>query len=149
MPNYYTRFSFTLDLPDANAIEYALHLFKQVQRVYEKETQDLPEGLLEELPDELYEFADNWCFEVEDEGNCTLWFHSEDGGIDAVCTFVQHLLKKYVPTGHVGFEWSNDCDKPRVDAYGGGACLITATEIKSIYTGQMLIRWKNELGITQ
>jgi hypothetical protein len=41
---------------------------------------------------------------------------------------------------HVTFEWSHDCSKPRVDAYGGGAAFITAKEIKTMSTSA----WLNE-----
>jgi len=40
----------------------------------------------------------------------------------------------------VEFEWSNDCSKPRVDAYGGGAVIITARKIKSMSTTEWLRR---------
>jgi len=40
----------------------------------------------------------------------------------------------------VALEWSHDCSKPRVDAFGGGAALITARKIKTINTGEWLHR---------
>ena len=69
-----------------------------------------------------------------------LWLHSMYGGVDAVCVFIQHLLRKFDQKGYVTFEWSHDCSKPRVDAYGGGAAVITAQEIKSMSTAA----WLNE-----
>jgi hypothetical protein len=62
------------------------------------------------------------------------------GGIDAVCAFIQHLLQEFDPAGHATLEWSNDCSKPRVDAFGGGAALITAHKVKTINTGAWLHR---------
>jgi hypothetical protein len=62
------------------------------------------------------------------------------GGVDAVCAFIQHLLQEFDQKGYVTFEWSHDCSKPRVDAYGGGAAFITAKEIKSVSTAA----WLNE-----
>jgi hypothetical protein len=38
----------------------------------------------------------------------------------------------------VTFEWSHDCSKPRVDAYGGGAAIITAKRIKTMSTCEWL-----------
>jgi hypothetical protein len=38
----------------------------------------------------------------------------------------------------VTFEWSHDCSKPRADAYGGGAALITAKNIKTMNTSDWL-----------
>jgi len=45
--------------------------------------------------------------------------------------FVQHLLDKFGIEESVGFEWAHTCSKPCLDAYGGGAAIITATEIRS------------------
>ena len=60
------------------------------------------------------------------------------GGIDAVIALIQHLLQKFDPEGCVRFEWSNDCSKPRPDAYGGGAAVVTAKKVETISTGQWL-----------
>ena len=46
-------------------------------------------------------------------------------------------------------EWSNDCSKPRVDAFGGGAAFITARKIKSINTGEWLHRQISRLPKSQ
>jgi len=60
--------------------------------------------------------------------------------VDAVCAFIQHLLRKFDPADHITFEWSNDCSKPRVDACGGGVALVSARKIKSVTTGAWLHR---------
>ncbi len=86
----------------------------------------------------LREVIEDWRFETQASDNWSLWLSSEDGGIDAVCAFIQHLLKMFDPQGRVAFEWSNDCSKPRVDAYGGGAALVTAEEIKTMNTAEWL-----------
>jgi hypothetical protein len=69
-----------------------------------------------------------------------LWLHTNSGGLDAVCVFIQHLLQRFDAAGHVTFEWSHDCSKPRVDAYGGGAALITARKIRTFKTAEWLHR---------
>ena len=61
-----------------------------------------------------------------------------NGGMDAVCAFIQHLLQKFDSQDRVTFEWSHDCSKPRTDAYGGGAAIVTAKEIKTMSTSQWL-----------
>ena len=85
--------------------------------------------------------TEDWWFEAEAQNSgrrCGLWLHSENGGLDAVCAFIQHLLQKYSSTEPVTLEWSHDCSKPRTDAYGGGAAIITATEIKTMSTAQWI-----------
>jgi hypothetical protein len=95
---------------------------------------------------------EDWQFDTDsnDPSNGRgLWLHSSDGGIDAVCAFIQHLLGRFAPKRHVTLEWSNDCSKPRVDAFGGGAAIITARKIKSISTGEWLHQRVSRLSQSQ
>jgi len=135
MADYSTNFSFIVPLPDAAAQAYALDLANKASSIQQgaKAPADFPAALAE--------VKEDWLFEAEAHsapGECGLWLHSECGGIEAVCAFVQHLLQKYSSTEPVTFEWSHDCSKPRTDAYGGGAALITAAEIKIMSTSQWL-----------
>ena len=109
----------------------ALELFRQLSAVQQGE--EVPAG----FPAALKDVAEDAGFELDaDDEPQGLWFHSTCGGIDAVCAFVQHLLARFQPGGCVTFEWSNDCSKPRIDAYGGGAALITAKEIRTLSTAE-------------
>ena len=131
MADYFTNFSLVVRLPNEAAQTYALKLAGQANRLNQG---DEAEG---EFPAELQEHAEDWCFDVEAdvvEEHPGLWLHSSNGGINAVCAFLQHLLQKFDPAGQVTFEWSHDCSKPRIDAYGGGAAIITARKIKTIST---------------
>lgn len=135
MADYFTNFSFILLLPTAEAQTYALELHHQGSSGFSGD--DLPKDFPHELKDQI----EDWCFEAEadhHEGRAALWLHSSNGGIDAVCAFVSHLLEKFEPDGFVNFEWSNDCSKPRTDAYGGGAAIITATAIRTMSTCEWL-----------
>ena len=131
MADYYTHFSLVLTLPSQEAQTYALQLAEQAGRIQQGDVppEDFPEGLASVVED--------WCFETNadtDEGKPALWLHSCNGGVDAVCAFIQHLLQKFNPIGRVTFEWSHDCSKPRTDAYGGGAAIVTAKKIKAMST---------------
>jgi hypothetical protein len=132
MADYFTNLSFVLPLKDDQKA-YALQLANTANSIKFGETESPPD-----FPDSLKQVLGDWQFETEvcDEG---IWLHSESGGIDAVCAFVQHLLKKYDFAPFVSFEWSHDCSKPRTDAYGGGAAVITATEIKTMSTADWII----------
>jgi hypothetical protein len=135
MADYFTHFSFIINLPSADAQTYALELHNRGGSGFSGD--QLPG----DFPKELESLVEDWCFEVDEDnsdGKPALWLHSSNGGIDAVCAFVSHLLKKFNPQGCVEFEWSNDCSKPRTDAYGGGAAIITATEIKTMSTCEWL-----------
>jgi hypothetical protein len=137
MADYYTRFSLILDLPDQDARKYAIDLAREAADL---RFDDQPE-LRADFPASLVDVLEIWNFETEAQGSIEpgefgIWLHSGDGGIDAVSAFIQHLLEKFNPGGCVGFEWSNDCSKPRTDAYGGGAAFITTDEIKYITTAE-------------
>ena len=136
MADYFAKFSLLVPQPSQAAQQYALALAKTAENAV---MADAPP--LDDFPADLREVIEDWRFEAQaspspDEGS--LWLSSEYGGVDAVCAFVQHLLRKFDPQGRVSFEWSNNCSKPRVDAQWGGAALITAQEIKTVNTGQWL-----------
>jgi len=134
MADYYTKFSLILELPDKAAQDYALDLADRARRIQqEEEVADFPDSLRIEI--------DDWQFETELESSPEIrgiWLHTENGGVNAACAFIQHLLQTFDPCSRLTFEWSHDCSKPRVDAYGGGAAIITAEEIQTMSTAQWL-----------
>jgi hypothetical protein len=135
MADYFTNFSVVLPLPSEAAQRYALDLDANARGVVQGD--EPPDN----FPPSLAEVSEDWQFETDaesSEGKWGLWLHSEYGGIDAVCAFIQHLLQKFDPKGRVGLEWSSDCSKPLLDAYGGGAAFITAKKIKIMNTTEWL-----------
>ena len=134
MADYFTNFSLLVSLPSKEAQAYALALAHAATVTYQGD--ELPDG----FPAPLADVIDDWQFETDPSDKTDLWLHSDSGAIDAVCAFIQHLLQRYAPDDCVGLEWSNDCSKPRLDAFGGGAAIITATTIKSLTTGEWLHR---------
>jgi hypothetical protein len=137
MADYFTNFSLNVPLPDESAQVDALKLAEDASAA------SLGEPTPADFPASLTHATEDWVFETVAEssaGTWGLWLHSSSGGIDAVCAFIQHLLRKFQPGGCVSFEWSHDCTKPRTDAFGGGAAFITARQIKTMSTGQWLHR---------
>ena len=133
MADYFTNFSFIVPLANAEQQTYALELFHQLSAIHQGE--EVPA----DFPTDLKEVAEDAGFELDSgSGPNELWFHSSTGGIDAACAFVQHLLQKFNSANVVTFEWSQDCSKPRTDAYGGGAAIITAKEIRTLNTSDWL-----------
>jgi hypothetical protein len=131
MADYFTNFSVVLKLANEAEQAYALDLAHKASLVQQGD--ELPA----DFPKDLVDMVEDWHFEMEADNSGTthgLWLHSMYGGVDAVCAFIQHLLQRFDPKGKVSFEWSHDCSKPRVDAYGGGAAFITAHGIKSMST---------------
>lgn len=137
MADYFTNFSLIVPLPTEEAVEYALNLAEQASDAY------LGEEIPADFPASLKDVVEDWRFDTHSRDPSDgrgLWLHSSNGGIDAVCAFIQHLLQRFARGSHVTLEWSNDCSKPRVDAFGGGAALVTARRIKTINTGEWLHR---------
>jgi len=137
MADYFTNFSLVLKLANETEQAYALDLAHKASHA------SLGDDLPKDFPEALAPVIEDWQFEVDADSsadNHGLWLHSTYGGVDAACAFIQHLLQKFDPQGKVSFEWSHDCSKPRVDAYGGGAAVITAQEIKTMSTAA----WLNE-----
>ena len=135
MAEYFTNFSLVLPLPNEAAQQYAIELANKARRVQQGDEKPA------HFPPSLEDVTEDWQFETDaesSEGKLGLWLHSEYGGIDAVCAFVQHLLQKFDPEGRGGLEWSNDCSRPRTDAFGGGAAFITAKKIKTMNTAEWL-----------
>ena len=131
MADYFTNFSLTLPLKKEQR-EYAMQLVAQVE-AHRNEDQPLPES----FPDELKDETEDWNFEavVDGEG---IWLHSQYGGQESACAFIQHLLQKFEFAPAVAFEWSHDCSKPSTDAFGGGAAFVTSSEIETFSTSEWL-----------
>ena len=114
MADYFTSFSFIVTLVNTEQRDHALTLFLQMSAI--RQGEEVPA----DFPDKLREACEDCWFEAEADGPNAIWLHSNSGGVDAVCAYVQHLVQKFDPEGVVSFEWSHDCSKPRTDAYGGG-----------------------------
>ena len=133
MPNYFTHFGVGVPLKDATQVQYALELAaKAVALRYEEDPAVPPE-----FPPDLVDVLEEWRFETE-EDDTGIWLRSDDGGVDAACAFIQHLLRRFDQQGCVKFQWSCDSFPPCVDAYRGGAAFITAREIRTMRTGDWL-----------
>jgi len=132
MADYFTNFSFVCPLKDDAQKQYALDLSNLASTHRLDQT-----PLRDDFPETLKDVLEDWMFELVDceEG---ILLHSDSGGIDAACAFVQHLLQKFDTAPFVSFEWSHDCSKHRPDAFGGGAAVITTAKIESMNTADWI-----------
>jgi hypothetical protein len=75
-----------------------------------------------------------------------LWIRHDDQGVDLdpLCHRLQNIMKHFDIPGTWGFTWSQDCTAPRINAFGGGACIVSQDEITHMDTGTWLI----ERGVT-
>ena len=122
MADYYTHFSF--EIPKLRKGETEWLRAEIERRSNTTDENDFP------LFDAEYSF-DPAC-----PAYGTLWLHDSEGcNLDNLALFVQEFIKQFRPKAIFGFEWSNDCSKPRLDAYGGGAVVITNKSIRWVNTG--------------
>jgi hypothetical protein len=94
------------------------------------------------LPEDApYEPDDGCLFEwsisekADAEWGRHLWLHTEEGcDPGTVALFVQEFLRRFRPTSRFSFSWSEACSKPRAGEFGGGACWVSAEEIRFMHT---------------
>ena len=139
MANNYTHTSLIVELPDQAAVDYALGIHASAE---EARNEDAP--LPADFPESLKDSVENWYFDVEDNkppsGLYGIWIHSENSDIDSIAVFIQHLMQKFDIKDPICFEWADDCSRPLLDAYGGGAAIITVDDIKCMSTGGWISR---------
>lgn len=103
-----------------------------------------------DIPEEIIAVADDHGFDLEEvylprvwkdnlHGQFRVWF-SDDGYFspDSLAVLIQSFFKKFKQDGFWGFEYSFTCSKARPDAWGGGACFVTADDMKFMTTAQWL-----------
>ena len=73
-----------------------------------------------------YEF-----YEQHDEKGRYLWIYAEEHAyVDRVAHLVQKFLRQFRPDETWSLTYSVTCSKPRVGDFGGGAVVVSATDIK-------------------
>lgn len=117
MADYYTHYSFIIP---------KLHKGERLWAEAEIKKREK-----EEDQDGFSRFDSEWHFD-----NDGLWIHDSGGqsNLDYAVLFTQDFIKQFRPTAIFAFEWANDCSKARLDAYGGGAVVITARKIHYMNT---------------
>lgn len=69
----------------------------------------------------------------------TVWVHDDAGesDIDTTIAVVQWILRLNAETTEVFFEWADGCSRPLLDAYHGGAALVTPTDCQAMHTSAL------------
>lgn len=130
MANYYTKFSFTVPIAvSKNQAEdegLAGRLAADLRRLISEALED-PEH--EVFPEED---ALMYGLHVAASGS-EVWITDDagEGSVDGAIAATQWLLRQEGAPDEIHFEWSNDCDKARTDAYGGGVAEVTAGSVKT------------------
>lgn len=141
MADYFTKFSIVIPFK-REQIDYAIKLYKLSQELTEESGFDALPPVLANDGDYTERLPLPWNLHDEKD---SLWFDSYEGGVDSCASFISHLLDHFDDDGVVIFEWSNDCSKPRTDAYGGGAMRVSRKTIKHTATSQQVYEWRSKL----
>jgi hypothetical protein len=76
---------------------------------------------------------------VYDDKEGTVWVGSEDSGdVDYTADLVQAFLRRFNLDRVISFQWANTCSKPRLDAFGGGAVVISRRNADWLNTGTFM-----------
>lgn len=85
------------------------------------------------------ECGPEFLIEFQPDDN-TLWVtHDESATPSSVAAFLQAFLVRFRPDSVLSFEWSDLCSRPIIDAFGGGGCVVTATEIHMLHTSRYVV----------
>ena len=153
MADYYTKFSFVIPLESEDEkrwVREVLHAADSLEdscfEVYTRAPKFFDHIVAQGC------HGNAWAIQSQ-KGSKHVWIHhDESGDVDAAALFAQVYLKRFHPDQVIAFEWSNDCSKGRLNAFGGGACVVTTKKIYSATTLDCLYglmkkpkaEWRNE-----
>ena len=151
MADYHIKFSLLIDDLSQEEIDWVARALAPVL------TDNTREAIREIrnrniIPDFEPETADMWPdFESDMQnsaGQTDLWLYSETtANLDHLDAFLISFLRKFRPDEIITYTYADTCSKPRVDAFGGGAVVITADGCHYMHTHQWLERKLYELRI--
>lgn len=84
-----------------------------------------------------------WYIEKDgDDGKPYVWFHADEGvgSLEHLAEFIRMFLRKFDIKEPWSLTWSETCSKPRLDAFGGGAVVVSKDAVKWLNTGS----WVND-----
>ncbi|GGZ32761.1 hypothetical protein [Asticcacaulis endophyticus] len=110
MADYYTQFACKLELGSSENVRCAMALYHEMTTELSDDGRDI-----------------GFKMKIGSDGLCT-WLSIYDdisGNPENVIDFVRRCARALPLTGLWGFEWANTCSKSRLDAFGGGAHVLT------------------------
>jgi len=117
--------------------DYHMQYSFQIENLTPKEVEwfDAYTTRVEEAAEESDEYVSLGESEVQQDKDLgtVLWFHGYEDFSDDISDMFQTFLKEHRPDGYIAFQWANTCTKDRLDAFGGGACFVTAE--KAVWHG--------------
>lgn len=116
MADYFTHFSCLFDVGTAENTLRALDLYESAEP---NEHDRRP--------------SDGFALSTPEEGSTKLWIRDDGSGDpELVIEFVLFCAAEFNLKGLWGFTWADTCNRPRLDAFGGGAHVIDLGARKTI-----------------
>ena len=146
MADYFTKFSFVIPVtPEQGGWFTRVHglaeeLLGHAEDGGARENIEGPEDVVSAVR-RLVEKRDGFpCVQVtHDEEEGTIWVYSDDSGDpDYTVDLARAFLNRFDLDLVVSFQWANTCSKPRLDAFGGGAVVISRRNAVWFNTGMLL-----------
>lgn len=159
MANYYTKMSVMLDLPEP-VIDWVMALHGAIQAIADDE---IPEhgGLVSPMWDmsagEMMLLASRIHQEIDSNTGLDvtrnpapqagLWIRDIDGqvNLDYAVLLIQEILEYTKSDLAVAFQYACTADKPRTDAYGGGAVVVMRDKVFREDSAETLKRALDEM----
>ena len=153
MADYYTQFSFIIPLePDEVAwVQRVLSDADRAEEIDEEEAKVLmTHGPAQDFFKHIFgekegSHGNEWNIQSRPD-DLHVWLHADEGAdVDAAALFAQAYLRAFHMQQQIEFEWSTGCSKPRTDAFGGGACLVTSKRVYAETTMDILARFRKNV----
>jgi hypothetical protein len=139
MADYYTHFSVVYEIPEVHK-----DLVTRLLNGEEKPIENIvwPSANGDDDEDHTPQFGWKWDANAvhggsDRKGENSIWLFSDEGegSVDDVCAFIAYIQKRFELDQPFSIEWSNACSKLRLDAFGGGACIVYRGREYFINTG--------------
>lgn len=90
----------------------------------------------------------DWQITDSSKSDKDMWwlYCGESFNLDHVIMAVQAFLRTFRPKEYLVMSWADTCGKPRIDVFGGGACIITADKWDVMSTYLQMDLWAKEMG---
>ena len=156
MANNYTHFSFAFKINNPAEAEYLETILALPDDIESTGVVEDDGETLELLTGELLEVFPEWkdyeCLGFDYEIECgpdggEVWIHDDggEGNVEFVVQFLQAYMQKFFIREPIAFEFALTCSAPRVDEFGGGAVVVTATGAEWFNTRQWINKTLDQL----
>ena len=149
MANFYTRFSFGISTNTSAEKDFLLNMGRFIEDVVDEPVGDRPSYSLGDFDLELTPAEERMLLAFTATGisveeiqhldlPAVVVFADEDGNVEAAAAIVSMFLNRFALDKCVTFTWSKSCDAPRINEFGGGACIVSAIGTKYVTTDELV-----------